>query len=331
MIYTNPVDFAPYFTKHLAAAQHPLILTHLNPDGDAISSLLGMWHAMRLLGKLAIAMVMPPIPEYTAWLPGADQMQRYRRGDTLPSCDLVIMVDTATFERAGPITQEHGAALRALPLVIIDHHATNDGAGDLDLIQPTAASTCELLYQLFLAMGLSIDADLATCLLLGLTTDTLSYQTSATSGDSLRAGAGLLDAGAAHRMVVDKIYNALPTSAALLVGQTLSGLRYEDGVAWATITRAMIEQTGAPDDAVDEVIQVMRRIGEAQALVLFKENRDGTTKISLRSRPPLNVAAFAQRWGGGGHTQAAGATVPRPYQQAEAEVVPLLKDLVRQR
>jgi phosphoesterase RecJ-like protein len=329
MIYTDPAEFGPFFIKHLAAAQHPLILTHVNPDGDAIGSLLGIWHALRLLGKSATAMVMPPIPEYTAWLPGADLLQVYHRGDGLPACDLVIMVDTATIERTGPIAEAHGVAIRALPLVIIDHHVTNDGSGDLDLIQPAAASTCELLYQLFTAMGLAIDADLATCLLLGVTTDTLSYQTSSTTGASLRAAAGLLDAGAAHRMVVDKVYNALPTSGALLVGQTLAGLRYEDGIAWATITRAMIDQTGAPDDAIDEVIQLMRRIGEAHALVLFKENRDGTTKISLRSRPPLNVAAFAQRWGGGGHTQAAGATIQRHYLQAEAEVVPLLKELVR--
>lgn len=328
MIYTDPAEFAPLFVQQLQAAQRPLILTHLNPDGDAIGSLLGVWHALRLLGKPALALAMPPIPQYTAWLPGAEAMELYARGAPLPSCDLVIMVDTATIERTGPIAEAHGAALRLLPLIIIDHHVTNDGSGDLDLIQPAAASTCELLYQLFSVMNLPIDADLATCLLLGLTTDTLSFQTSSTTGASLRAAAGLLDHGAAHRRVIDSVYNALPTSGALLIGATLSGLHYEDGVAWATITRAMIDQTGAPDDTIDEVIQQMRRIGEARALVLFKENRDGTTKISLRSRPPLNVAAFAQRWGGGGHTQAAGATVPKHYLQAETEVVPLLKELV---
>jgi phosphoesterase RecJ-like protein len=329
MIYTDPVAFAPLLAARLATVRQPLILTHLNPDGDAIGSLLGMWHALRLLGKPAIALAVPPVPSYASWLPGAEQIVVYQRGDRLPECDLVIMVDTATIQRTGPVADAHGDELQALPRIIIDHHMTNDGSGDLDLIRPAAASTCELLYQLFGAMGLAITAELATCLLLGVTTDTLSFQTSATTGASLRAAAGLLDEGADHRQVIDHVYNALPASGAALVGRALAGLRCEDGIAWAMITRSMVQETGAPDDTIDEVIQLMRRIGEARALVLFKENRDGTTKLSLRSRPPLNVAAFAQRWGGGGHAQAAGATYPGNYDQAESEVMPLLKALVR--
>jgi phosphoesterase RecJ-like protein len=329
MIYTDPVAFAPVFAELVAASQRPLILTHINPDGDAIGSLLGMWHALRLLGKPATMLANPPIPTYAAWLPGSEQVQIYRHGTALPDCDLVLMLDTATIERTGPIAEDHAAALRALPLVVIDHHVTNGGAGDPDLIQPASASTCELLTQLFLAMGLPSDADLATCLLLGVTTDTQSFQTSATTGDSLRAAASLLDAGAAHRPIVDQVYNALPASGALLIGQALAAMHCEAEVAWTTITRAMMEDTGAPDDTVDEVIQVMRRVGDARAFVLLKETREGTTKISLRARPPVNVAALAQRWGGGGHVQAAGATILKPYAEAVAEVVPLLKDLVR--
>lgn len=113
------------------------------------------------------------------------------------------------------------------------------------------------------------------------------------------------------------------------MGQAMAELRHEDGIAWTIVTRDMVQQTGAPDETIDEVIQVMRRIGDALALVLFKENRDGTTKISLRSRLPINVAAFAQQWGGGGHAQAAGATIPKRYDQAEREVIPLLKKFVK--
>jgi phosphoesterase RecJ-like protein len=328
MIYTDPVAFAPQFARHVAAAQRPLILTHLNPDGDAIGSLLGVWHALRLMGKSATALAMPPVPSYATWLPGIDDIQVYQRGGDLPDCDLVIMVDTATIQRAGPVADDHGHRLQQLPLIVIDHHITNDGAGIIDLIQPRAASTCELLQQLFAALALPPNEDLATCLLLGLTTDTQSFQTSSTIGDSLRAAADLLDSGANHRSVIEHVYNALPVGGALLIGQALSTMRFEDGVAWTTITRAMMQATGAPDDSVDEVIQVMRRIGDAWALVLFKETREGITKISLRSRPPINVATLAQRWGGGGHAQAAGATLPFHHTQATNEVIPLLKALV---
>jgi bifunctional oligoribonuclease and PAP phosphatase NrnA len=328
MIYTDPTEFAPLFADQLSRSARPLILTHVNPDGDAIGSLLGVWHALRLMGRTSVAMAMPPIPNYASWLPGVDHIQVYQRGESLPPCDLVIMVDTATIQRTGPVAEFHGAQLSALPLVVIDHHVTNDGAGGLDLIQPRAASTCELLFHLFTAMKLPISGELATCLLLGLTTDTQSFQTSSTSGGSLRAAAGLLDHGAAHRQVIDQVYNALPVSGVQLIGRALAAIRAEDGVAWATVTRSMMQETGAPDETVDEVIQLMRRIGNARALVLFKENRDGSTKLSLRSRPPINVAAFAQRWGGGGHAQAAGATVQRHYSDAEREVIPLLKALI---
>jgi phosphoesterase RecJ-like protein len=330
MIFTDPATFAPHFAAQIAAARRPLILSHINPDGDAIGSLLGVWHAMRLMGKQATALAMPPIPSYAAWLPGAEHIQIYHRGDRLPECDLVIMVDTATIARAGLVAEEHSATLDTLPLVIIDHHVTNDGAGGLDLIQPASASTCVLLHQLFTVLGLAHDPALATCLLLGIITDTQSFQISSTTGTSLRAAAALLDAGAAHRQVIDRVYNSLPASGALLIGLALAGMRCEDGVAWAAVTRTMMQDTGAPDDTIDEVIQVMRRVGEAMVLVLFKENRDGTTKISLRSRPPINVATFARRWGGGGHAQAAGATLPMAYDRAAREVVPLLQELVRE-
>jgi phosphoesterase RecJ-like protein len=330
MIYTNPAVFAKLFSDRLATVQRPLLLTHINPDGDAIGSLLGMWHALRLLGKQPLAIATPPVPTYTLWLPGIDQMQIYRRGDTLPACDLIIMLDTATVARTGTIAEEHGAQLGAVPLMIIDHHVTNEGAGALDLIQPEAASTCELLQQLFDAMSLAITPELATCLLLGLTTDTQSFQTSSTGSAALRSAANLIDAGGDQLSVIRNVYNALPASSVALIGHGLTGLHCEHGVAWTTVTLDMLQETGAEEESVDEVMRVMQRIGDARALVLFKERRDGTTKISLRARLPIDVATFAQRWGGGGHSQASGATLNASPARAAAEVVPLLKALVAQ-
>src|SRR5262249_24819443 len=177
-------------------AERILILTHINPDGDAIGSMLGMWHALQSLGKQALALASSPLPGYTKWLPGADQIQVYRPAMAFPDVDLVIMVDTATLARVGRIYDEQAQALTSPPIVIIDHHVTNEGAGTVNLIQPEAASTCELLYAVFRAIDLPMAPALATCLLLGVTTDTQSFQTSSTSSDSLRVAADLLDLGA---------------------------------------------------------------------------------------------------------------------------------------
>jgi phosphoesterase RecJ-like protein len=238
------------------------------------------------------------------------------------------MVDTAALARVGRVYDEHALPLAATPIVIVDHHVTNDGAGTVNLIQPRAASTCELLYELFRAMELPIAPELATCLLIGLTTDTQSFQTSATTADSLRVAADLLRLGADHARIVHEVYYALPASSASLIGLALSGMGRDGPIAWTKVTLAMMQATGADDEAVDEVTRMLQRVGGVQALVVLKERRDGTTKISLRSVPPLNVATLAQRWGGGGHTQAAGATLLMPVEQAEGEVVPLLQALV---
>lgn len=329
MIYDNAATAAPSFLAQLAQVERILLLTHINPDGDAIGSLLGMWHALRALGKQPVALATPPLPEYTRWLPGIDQVQIYQRGTVLPACDMVIMLDTASTARVGAPFAEHAAALSALPLAIVDHHVTNDGQGTLNLIDPGSASTCELLYGLFRAMNVPFSSELASCLLLGHTTDTQSFQTSSTNGVSLRTAADLLGLGADHRNVVKHVYYALPASSAVLIGLGLSAMQSADGIAWTTVTQAMMQSSGAEEEAVDEVVRMMQRVDDIRAMVLFKERRDGTTKISLRSRPPINVAAFAQRWGGGGHAQASGATLMMPHEQAVREVVPLLRELVQ--
>jgi phosphoesterase RecJ-like protein len=327
MISNDPAIVAASLAEHIAAAQHILVLTHVNPDGDAVGAALAVWHVLGALGKQRTAILMPPIPVYAGWLPGTDQIVFYQSGMALPPADLAILVDTAHLTRIGSIYDEHAATLATLPVVVIDHHVTNDGSATLNLVDPDSASTCDLLYRLFCAMGAPIDRTIATCLLLGLTTDTQSFQTSATRPASLRTAAALLEAGADHAQIIRAVYYGLPASSAVLMGRVLAGLRCEHGVVWATVDKRMFAETGAEEEAADEVIRVLQRIGEAQVMALFKERSDGTTKMSLRARAPLNVAAIAQRWGGGGHAQAAGANLPMTPAEAATVIVPLLKAL----
>jgi bifunctional oligoribonuclease and PAP phosphatase NrnA len=328
MIYDDAAQAAAPIAAQIAAADRILILTHINPDGDAIGSLLGMWHALRALGKQALPLASSPPPSYVHWLPGAEQIEVYASGQALPQFDLAILLDTASLMRVGRIYDEHVASLAALPVMIVDHHLTNDGAGTLNLIRPSAASTCELLFALFQAMGLPITPAMATCLLLGVTTDTQSFQTSATTAETLRVAAELLALGADNTRVVREVYYALPASSATLIGLALTEMRHEGPLVWTTVTQAMMRTSDAEDEAADEVVRVMQRIAGVRALVLFKERHDGTTKISMRSRAPVNVATLAQIWGGGGHAQAAGATLQMPPAQAAHELLPRLRELV---
>src|SRR5262245_25060931 len=327
-LFNDARQAAPAIADRIAGADRILILTHVNPDGDAIGALLGMSHALWVLGKQALPLASSALPSYALWLPGADRVQVYKPGQVLPEADLAILLDTASLPRTGRIYDEHAASLTALPVVIIDHHVTNDGAGMLNLIRPAAASTCELLFELFQAMRLTITPEMATCLLLGLTTDTQSFQTSATTAETLRAAAGLLEFGADNRRIVQEVYFALPPSSATLIGIALAEMRCEGPLAWTTVTQAMMRATGAEDEAADEVVRVMQRVAGVRALALFKERYDGTTKISLRAQPPIDVASLAKTWGGGGHAQASGATLLMPPDQAANEVLPRLRALI---
>jgi phosphoesterase RecJ-like protein len=328
MFYNDPSQAAAAISAQIDRATRILILTHINPDGDAIGSILGVWHALQALGKTALPIASSPLPGYTKWLPGAEHIQIYQHGMPFPEVDLVLMVDTATLARVGRIYEEHAAALAATATVVIDHHVTNEGPGTVNLIQPDAASTCELLYMLFREMDIAMTPQMATCLLLGLTTDTQSFQTSSTSSESLRVAADLLDLGADQARIVHEVYYALPASSAALIGLALTDLRRDGPIAWTRVTLAMMRATGAEDEAVDEVVRVMQRIAGVKALVVFKERQGGTTKISMRSVRPINVAALATRWGGGGHEQAAGATLTMSPELAEHQVLPQLRALV---
>ncbi|MBK9714396.1 MAG: DHH family phosphoesterase [Kouleothrix sp.] len=330
MLFNDPTQAAPPIAAQIERAERIVILTHVNPDGDAIGSMLGMWHALKSMGKTALPLASSPMPGYTNWLPEAERIHVYEPGMAFPEVDLVIMVDTATLARVGRVYDEHALALAAIPTVIIDHHVTNNGDGTLNLIVPEAASTAELLYGLFCAMGLTITPAMATCLLMGLTTDTQSFQTSATTANSLRVAAALLELGADQLRVVHEVYFALPPSSALLIGLALSEMRRDGPIAWSRVTLAMMQAAGADDEAVDEVVRMMQRVAGVRALVVFKERQGGSTKISLRSVQPINVSTLATRWGGGGHAQAAGATLLMSPEQAEHEVLPQLRALAHE-
>jgi bifunctional oligoribonuclease and PAP phosphatase NrnA len=328
MIYTDPILAAPAFRAALEPAQRILLLTHINPDGDAIGSLLGAMHVLQALGKTPIPVASSALPDYVHCLPGIEQVHVVTAGSVLPEADLTWMLDTAALDRAGPVFTEHRERLLAQPLIVTDHHATNNGGGGLHLIDPYAASCADLLFRLLAAMEAPITPEAATCLLLGTLTDTQSFQTSNTRAETLRTAAAMIEAGGNLGTVVNAVYFTIPVSTIRLTGQALSAVQEANGLIWAVVTQEMLRSTGAGDAATDDTVTRMQRIAGMRACVLFRERHDGTVKLSLRSVPGINVAAIAQQWGGGGHTQAAGATLQMGLEQAQNEVLPLLRSML---
>ncbi len=326
MLYTDPAAAAPALADTFAHAKHILLLAHINPDGDAIGSMLGMWHMLRSQGKTVTALASSALPTYTSLLPGIEHVHVYERGMPLPNADLICLVDANTLERTGPIYEDHPEELTDYPLVIVDHHITHVGEGMLNLIVPESASCADLVYRLFLELDQPITPAIATCLYLGIITDTQSFQTNSTNAQALQAAADLMHAGANHHDIVQAIYYTIPFQTLQLMGIIFSDIQRDGELVWATFSQNMMRQSNAPDNAPDDIINLMQRIEGVRACVLFKERQNGETKIGLRSKPDFDVGAIARHLGGGGHAQAAGATLSMSPEDAKHKVLPLIRE-----
>ncbi len=337
MLYTNAQQAAPAIAACVQDKRHILLITHVNPDGDAIGSLLGLGLYWEQHGYEVTMLAPTPLPIFTQRLRSADRIKVYSQAPmysdtlTLPeTVDLVVLVDTGDVQRIARVYQEQQAYLAARPLIIIDHHATNSGEGLINLVDPSRSSNCELLYELLKAWDAQITPEIATALLMGITTDTQSFKTSNTTPSALRAAADLVESGADRALIMRDVYSNIPFETAKLLSLALSELKREGPIAWTHVTQVMQRSVGASDDAAAEVTDYIANLGGLKATALFKERRDGSVKVSLRSVPGIDVAAVAQRFGGGGHRQAAGATLQGPLVEAEQQLLDVLKAAVAQ-
>ena len=330
MLYSNVADAAPAFARLLdergTAKRSILIITHVNPDGDAIGALTGLGLALESMGHRITMLVPSPAPPFVARMPEVGRIQCYTDRPELPEdADLVVLVDTGDVRRIGRVWDEARAYLESRPLAVIDHHVTNTGEGRVNLVDPGRASTCELVYELVRAWGTTIRPPTATALMLGLVTDTQSFRTSNTTPQSLRVASELMESGADRERIVQDVYRSVPALTARLLGLALQAMQHDDQIVWTRVSLAMEEATGADVEAYSEVTDYLATLGGFRASMLLRERPDGAVKVSFRSTPGVDVAAVAQRFGGGGHRQAAGCTVEVPLDEAETIVLAELR------
>jgi bifunctional oligoribonuclease and PAP phosphatase NrnA len=322
MLYTNAELAAPAIAECARNKRHLLLITHVNPDGDAVGSLLSLGLYWEQAGYTVTMLAPTPLPNYTRRLKHVERVQVYSETPALPpTVDLIVLVDTGDVRRIARVYEEQADYVNARPLIIIDHHATNTGEGTVNLIDPTLSSNCQLIYHLLRAWDARITSDIATALLLGITT-------SNTTPSALRAAADLIELGADRSLIMRDVYSNIPFETAKLLSLSLAALKREGPIAWTHVSQEMQRQTGANDDATDEVTDYISNLGGLKATALFKERRDGLIKISLRSVPGIDVSAVAQQFGGGGHRQAAGATLSGPLADAEPRVLAALHEAV---
>lgn len=294
----------------LARADRVALACHVNPDPDAIGSLLGLGGYLRESGKEAVA----------SW--GNEPWTKPRFMSALPFSDLavapkafperppvLVTLDTASPDRLGTLQPRLDTAGE---VICIDHHVTNPGFGTVNLVEPRASSTAEVVYRLISAMGGDVSPDVAACLYAGIVTDTGRFQYEATTPETLRVAAELRTAGFDHAALARALYEDNSLAFLKALGTALERVVHvpEADLVWTYLAQADLARTGISMGDTDDLIDVIRTVREADVAAVLKEQRDGTWKVSLRSKGGTDVGAVAASFGGGGHRLASGYTSP---------------------
>jgi len=308
----------------LNKADNVLVVTHVDPDGDALGSLTAMGSALKQQGKLVTLACDDNVPARFAFLPLADEIQQ--KPARAAAYDLLIALDCGDDLRMGRVFSTLSGPL---PTILnIDHHVTNTRFGDVNLVDPTATSTAEMLYQLFVALGYPITPAMALSLLTGLVTDTLGFRTAGVTAATLRIAGELVEAGADLAHVTLHALNLRTLSTIQLWRTGLNNMHLEDGLIWTTITQQERAAVGFRSNSSVGLVNLIADVEEAAMGAVIMEMADGSVRVGFRCRSPYNVADVAVQLGGGGHPLAAGCALDGPLPEAEALVVRLCKEAI---
>lgn len=279
-----------------------IVACHVAPDGDALGAMLGLGSHLEQTGKkvwMSWGSAVLTVPFNYRFLPGVD---RVVPPDRIPqTVQTFVAVDCGDAPRLELLASRFAAAGTR---VNIDHHLSNTGFGDINLVDPGRASSSELAYELILRMGGQPSPDIATCLYTGVVTDTGRFQFSNTSAETLRLAAELRESGADHLAVAEQVYESAPFDQLHVLGTVLSRARLEDGVVYSWLE--LKDLGGLGMEIAEDFIDVLRAVREADIAMILKEQPEGGWKGSLRSRNDTDVSVVAQSFGGGGHAKAAG-------------------------
>jgi phosphoesterase RecJ-like protein len=220
-------------------------------------------------------------------------------------------------------------AFDSVPLLNIDHHMTNLNFGDVDLVDARASSTAEIVLRLLEYMAVPIDAELATCLLTGIVTDTRGFRTSNVTTQVMEATLRLMNAGASLPYITQRGLDRRSSAAILLWREALSSLQVKGRVAWATISLAMRQAANYVGNGDAGLVSFLVSADDADVAAVFVEREDGRVEVGFRAVPGYDVAQVALQFGGGGHALAAGCNLSGPLEEAQSRVLAALQDVVR--
>lgn len=310
----------------LRGARRITAICHENPDADTIGAAVAVALIGARLGADTEIVSADGTPPVFAFLPGISDLRR--RPGLEP--DLAVVCDAATLERVGRIARDEAEWFARARLLNIDHHVSNTYFGALNLVDPHAAATCEVLARVVDELGIEVDAALATALLTGIVRDSHGFADRATSGDTLRAAARLVDAGAPLAAIHRSILSELPFATMALWGRMLAeaGETADGRVVYATLTRSMLDETGTEQHDADGLAEFLANAKGAEVVLLLREIGPAETRVSVRTSDAVDATRVVAAYGGGGHRTRAGCTVSAPLADACTAVVETARSVV---
>jgi bifunctional oligoribonuclease and PAP phosphatase NrnA len=293
-----------------------VMVSHVKPDGDTLGAGLALGLALKRLGKRVYYFQQDPVPRNLRFLPETQFVSRQLPGD-LPTDTLYVFCDMSDVGRAGEflpkVTREN--------MLDVDHHLGNTHFGTLNFVLSQECSTGTTMMHLLRELGTPIDAEIALCILTTIMTDTGGLKHSNTTPEVLELSADLMRRGADMERIVEEIFANKRVAATRLLGRIIGEMRFahEGRYCYSFVDDAMLAQTGADDEDVEDIVNVLRGQEGVEVAALFKAiGKD--VRVSLRSNGRVNVQAAAARLGGGGHFRASGLTHSGPVAQSFAAV-----------
>lgn len=310
-------------TNAVHVAQKILVVTHQNPDGDAIGSALGVANWVRSLGKQVTVADDDGVPDFLRYLPHAEEV--VASVDT-GEFDLVISTDSSDAERSGAVGAYGFANTRTV--INLDHHVTNTGFGDIHLVDAEASSAAEVVHNWLMRADVVLNEKIALPLLTGLVTDTIGFRTSSVTPKTLSVAQSLMAAGASLTGVMARTLESKSYKEFALWQRILPKARLDGQILSAVITDEDIEVAGLDEMTDAGLVGFMRTVDEAMIAVIYKQDGEAGYRISMRSKRGYNVAEVAFALGGGGHVQAAGASMTGTMDEIRAKLMPMLQDVI---
>ncbi|MFH1661582.1 MAG: bifunctional oligoribonuclease/PAP phosphatase NrnA [Candidatus Falkowbacteria bacterium] len=298
-IYLNILD-------KIKSANKILVVTHENPDGDALSSSCAIIELLKSLNKKYSAYCFNKPPYQFDFLPNVEKFTTNK--NNFESFDLIITLDCGALNRT-KLEDEINNRNKNQTVINIDHHIKMDDFADIELKNTKATSTAEIVYDLFEENKIIINKNIANCILTGILTDTGNFLYPSTSQKSVKISSEMLSKGARLPKIMENTWRNKSLASMKIWGKAMSRLRINKkyNFAFSVLTKKDIAESEADEEELEGIVGFLSNLNNVKGVMLLREQPNNVIKGSLRtSCPDVDVAKLAQSLGGGGHVKASG-------------------------